>query len=293
MLKQAQGLIYLLIAMVLLQACKSREVLVPGYVHIKAPEFTVKSDGSQGAASEDFQDYWVFENGLLRGNYATPCEIPIQRNGKTPMTISVGIKRSGQEEERMIYPLVTSFKTEIDLKPNITDTIRPSFQYLPNTVFPFMENFDRNGVAFEYNPTYKKNGDTIIREKSPAAWDPNSFSGKVVLSEEGSILEIYSQVFKDLPRFTPVYFEMDYKNNVKFTIGVYITRSDGSVDQVPLFLAYESDGWKKLYLDLENEISPNPTGTFYRLFIRFSNNPEAPVTNPQIYIDNLKLVHLD
>lgn len=293
MFKYANGFLFLLISSLLFNACKSREVLVPGYIHVKEPVFTVKSDASQGAASQDFQDFWIFENGLLRGNYATPCEIPIQRNGKTPITISVGIKRSGQEEERVIYPLVTSYKTDIELKPNTTDTIRPEFQYLNNTVFPFLENFDRNGVAFEYNPSFKQNGDTIIREKSTAAWDPNSYSGKVILKEDGSILEIYSQVFKDLPRFTPIYFEMDYKNNVKFTIGLYVTKSDGSVDQVPMFLAYESDSWKKLYLDLENEISPNPSGTMYRLFIRFSNNLNAPISDPQIYIDNLKLVHLD
>ena len=267
--------------------------MVPSYLFAKPYTFTTKDDRSEGAASSDIKDYWIFENEYIRGSFGIPSDIPIQKNGKTPIRVSAGIRRSGQEEERMIYPLYTSYTTEVDLKPNQTDTIIPSFTYLENCVFKFMEDFDKNGVEYEYNPAFKQVGDTIIKEKSAASWSPDSYSGKVVLTHDNSILEIYSEVFKTLPKYSPMFFELDYKNNVPFTVGIYVTESDGTVDQVPLIVLKEKDTWNKLYFDLESEISSRPADTQYRIFLRFSNIIAAPIANPEVYIDNLKLIYLD
>jgi hypothetical protein len=278
---------------ILFSACKSKEVIVPSYLYAKPYTFTVKDDKSEGAASSDIKDYWIFENEIIRGSFGIPSDIPIQKSGKTPIRVSAGIRRSGQEEERMIYPLFNSYTTDVSLKVNQTDTIIPNFTYLENCVFKFMEDFDKNGVQFEYNPAFKQIGDTIIKEKSPSTWSQNSYSGKVVLNHDNSLLEIYSEVFKTLPKFTPMFFEIDYKNNVPFTIGVYATETDGTVNQVPLIVLKEKDTWNKLYFDLESEISSRPAGTEYRIFLRFSNILAAPIANPEVYIDNLKLIYLD
>ncbi len=266
------------ICVVLFSACKSKEVIVPSYLYAKPYTFTVKDDKSEGAASSDIKDYWIFENEIIRGSFGIPSDIPIQKSGKTPI---------------MIYPLFNSYTTNVDLKVNQTDTIIPNFTYLENCVFKFMEDFDKNGVQFEYNPAFKQIGDTIIKEKSSASWSQNSYSGKVVLNHDNSLLEIYSEVFKTLPKFTPMFFEIDYKNNVPFTIGIYATETDGTVNQVPLIVLKEKDTWNKLYFDLESEISSRPAGTEYRIFLRFSNILAAPIANPEVYIDNLKLIYLD
>jgi hypothetical protein len=274
-------------------ACKSKEVIVPSYLFAKPYTFTTNEDRSEGAATADVKDYWIFENEKILGSFGIPSDIPIQKSGKTPIRISAGIRRSGQEEERMIYPLYNSYITNVDLRVNQTDTIIPNFTYLDNCVFKFIEDFDKNGVQFEYNPSFKLAGDTIIREKGNKTWDKDSYSGKVVLKQDGSILEIYSEVFKSLPKFTPMFFEIDYKNNVPFTIGIYVTEIDGSVEQVPLIVLKEKDSWNKLYFDLESEISSRAAGTEFRIFLRFSNILSAPISNPEVYIDNLKLIHLD
>lgn len=267
--------------------------MVPGYLHLKAPIFTTKADGTQGINSSDFKDYWVFESGIFKGSYAIPSEFPIQKEGKTVVRIGAGIKHSGQDEQRMIYPLVKNYIDTVYFKPNQTDTLSPKFTYQDNAVFKLLEDFDKNGLALEFNPSFKVEGDTLIKYNGDDAFVKGNNSGKIILKHDSSILELYSPVLNNIPKFSPTYLELDYKNDLPFTVGMYATEIDGNVKQVPLIVLTPKDYWNKLYLDLESEIAYHPAGTQFRVFLRFSNNLTAPIQNPKMLIDNLKLIYLD
>ncbi len=273
--------------------CKTDQVMVPAYLHIKAPQFTTKADGTQGLNSSDFKDYWVFESGIFKGSYAIPSEFPLQKTGKAVIRIGAGIKKSGQEEQRLIYPIVKNFIDTIDFKPNQTDTISPEFSYQDNAVFKLMEDFDQNGFSLEFNPAFKIPGDTLIKYNGEDAFLKGNYSGKIVLANDSSIMELYTPVLNRLPKFTPTYLELDYRNDLPFTLGMYATEIDGSVKQIPLIVLTPKTKWNKLYLDLETEIAYYPLGTQFRFFLRFSNNFVAPVQNPKVLIDNFKLIYLD
>jgi len=282
-----------LLGILLFSQCKTDQAMVPGYLHIKSPQFNTKADGTQGYNSYDFKDYWVFESGIFKGSYAIPSEFPIQKEGKTVIRIGAGIKHSGQNEERMIYPLVKNFIDTVDFKPNQTDTIWPVFSYQDNAVFKLVEDFDKNGLSLEFNPVFKKDGDTLIKYNGDDAFVKGNNSGKIVLKQDSSILELYSPVLNNMPKFSPTYLEIDYKNDLPFTIGIYATEIDGSVKQIPLIVLTPKSQWNKLYLDLETEIAYHPIGTQFRIFLRFSNNLTSPVQNPSVLFDNLKLIYLD
>jgi len=285
---------YCLSLLLLLASCKTEEVQVPAYLYINGFKFTTKPDNSQGAASISETDVWLFQDGITKGVFGLPALIPIQTSGKTNLTFSPGIKRSGQDFERLIYRMYTSPTETRDLIAGKIDTFTPQITYVDNAKFALIEDFDGNGFAFEYNPTYKSNGDTILRVSGPGAWDETKNSGKVIIPD--TIVEIYSKVFKTLPRFTPLYFELDYKNNLPFMVGLYATEYDGSgnatVTQFPVVVINAKNKWSKFYIDLEQEITGKKYGTEFRLFLRFDRSPDFSL-DPQIFIDNLKLLYLE
>ncbi|MDP1727518.1 MAG: hypothetical protein Q8M15_12095 [Bacteroidota bacterium] len=283
------------IALMGLNACKTKEVMIPSYLYIKPAVFTTKADLSQGQASATINDIWVFENEVVRGNFALKTTIPIQREGQTTIRISPGIKHSGNSEQRVIYPMYTTFVKPVNLVPNQVDTLEPSFTYVENTVFPLKEDFESSGFAFEYNPQYKQTGDSIISDNGLDAWLPGKTSGKVVLNSgiDKTVLEIYSQVFKNLPRASPIYLEIDYKCNVPFVFGLYATDLTGNTSKIPVYVINEKSNWNKIYFNLDFEIASRPAGTSFRFFFQFRNSLENPVPSPNIWLDNIKIVYLD
>ncbi len=275
-------------------SCKTHEVIVPAYIYIKPTTLITKPDLTQGQPASSINDVWLFDNEKVRGNFAINSLVPIQRLGNTSIRISAGIKYSGQSEQRIIYPMYNSYSKNFDLKENQVDTVEATFTYVENCVFPLLEDFDGNGFAFEYNPQYKQNGDTITKDNGPLAYIQGKYSGKVELKSgvANSFLEIYSTTFKTWPKFVPFYLEMNYKCNIPITIGFYATY-DGVTSQYPIYVLKESANWNKLYLDLESEISQKDPGTDFRLFFRFVNPSNAPVVDPTIWLDNIKVLYLD
>ncbi len=282
------------IGLLSLFGCKvsDREVFLPAYVHVAKPIFKTPTDNSQGFPSAAINDLWVFDNEFVRGLHYIGSNVPIQKVGKTKIRFTAAVKSDGNLEKRVIYPMYTSFSKEIDLVQLETDTVEASFAYLSNTVFPFIEDFDGNGSRFEYNPSLKQVGDTIIKDKGIGAFVPGNFSGRIELksAEKNGILEVYSQVYTSWPRFTPFYFEMDYKANIPITVGLYATNSSGETKQFPMFISNPISQWNKMYINFEPEINKRGTGMQYRLFLRFS---KGTVANPEAWIDNLKIVYLD
>jgi hypothetical protein len=228
----------------------------------------------------------------VRGLHFIGANVPIQKVGKTKIRFTTAIKSDGNLEQRVIYPMYTSFSKEVDLVQLETDTVEATFTYLSNTVFPFIEDFDGNGSRFEYNPALKQVGDTIIKDKGEGAFTPGNFAGRIELksADPKGILEVYSQVYTSWPRFTPFYFEMDYKGNIPITVGLYATSSSGETKQFPMFITNPISQWNKIYINFEPEINKRGTGMQYRLFLRFS---KGSVPNPEAWIDNLKIVYLD
>lgn len=286
-------LVFLSVIILALAACVKREVMVPSYVYLKAPNLTTKSDNSQGTASALVEDLYVFANGESRGVMAVGSTIPLQLTGKNTIKIGAGVKLNGMAEMKVIYPMFNYYEQQMDLSAERTDTVKTNFTYVENTVFPLIEDYETNGFTMQYNPQFKLNGDTLVRDNSAEAWKPGTYSGKVMLNSGGSntILELYSNVYNNWPRFTPCFLEMDYKGNIPIMVGLYATDNQGVTKQYPIYVAYPKSGWNKLYFNLANEINKNVANTQYRIFLRFTN--ESNVSNPEAWIDNLKVLYLD
>ncbi len=283
---------FLFLVAIVLSSCKQKDVMIPSYLHLNASQLDTKTDKSQGYPSAKIDDYYVFSNGETRGVLAVNSTMPLQNIGKTRIIISPGIKYNGMTEQRAIYPMFNFYQKEIDLAAERVDTVKPVFTYVENTIFPIIEDYDKNGLEFEYNPQFKQIGDTIVKDNSSGAWLPGNYSGRIELKSAvtGSFLEIYSKVFSDWPVFTPFFLELDYKGNIPIVIGLYATNKNLETTRVRMFIANPKTNWNKLYLDLQSEISSRGANMQYRLFFTFS--PEG-VVNPEAWIDNVKVVYLD
>ncbi len=268
------------------------EVIIPSYIYLYPSLLVTKADNSQGDASARIEDYYVFQNGDIRGLFGVNARIPIQANGKNKIRVSPGIKYNGMAEQRIIYPMLNYYEYEFDLVQNKVDTIKPQFTFVENAVFPLIEDYDGSGLALEYNMATKQIGDTLLKDNSVKALNPGKFSGRVELksSISNSYLELYSKVFNNWPRFTPFYLELDYKGNIPIVIGMYATSQTGDVTKTPLYVLNPKENWNKLYLDMESDINRAGAGMQYRIFVSFS---KGSVSNPEAWIDNLKVIYLD
>jgi hypothetical protein len=286
-------IVYVSLLLVVLAACAKKEVMVPSYVYLKAPGLNTKADNSQGMASALVEDLYVFSNGETRGVMSVGSTIPLQNTGKTTVKIGAGIKLNGMAEQKAIYPMFNYYEQVLDLSAEKVDTIKTVFTYVENAIFPMIEDYETNGFELQYNPQYKLTGDTLVRDNSAAAWKPGTYSGRVMLNSPnaGTFMELYSNVYNNWPRFTPFFLEMDYKGNIPIIIGLYATDNQGVTKQFPIYVAYPKSGWNKLYFNLASEINLRDPNTQYRVFLRFSK--ESNVSNPEAWIDNLKVVYLD
>ena len=64
-------------------------------------------------------------------------------------------------------------------------------------------------------------------------------------------------------------------------------------DQYALVSINATSEWKKLYIDLGSVINGSPPATEMKVFLGIKSTAGNPfiTSNPEIYLDNLKLVH--
>jgi hypothetical protein len=165
---------------------------------------------------------------------------------------------------------------------------------------PWIEDFEDNALSLQKSGS-NSSEDTISITSKPEdvyAYDgtKNKYSGFVELPLGANIFENGSIEFFTLPRSgQEIYLEMNFKSNVEFTVGVYpITGSVVSgVPIVNLYSTADKSGelqWKKVYISLKEDVNNSEyIGAPFRIFINARTN--ASEIKPQIFIDNIKLVH--
>jgi len=256
-------------------------VPVPAYIYV--PSFTFQTDSiSQGSSYAKFTDMWISDGGQIVGSVGLPSLLPIQKQGQTDVRIDAGIILTGHDEQRAPYPLVGAYIETRNLKPGVTDTIKPVFKYHPNIDVKFIEDYDRIGSSFKVDPISYRPGDTVIKVNDNHALRPGSFSGKVVMAPGHQKLLLTSNTIYKAPGYgAPMYLEIDYSSNLTLDIGYVLRDTLHSVFQsVP---RYE---WRKVYVSYTNELK---AGESFLIYIAVFNPDNI---TPEVYFDNIKLLGL-
>ena len=98
----------------------------------------------------------------------------------------------------------------------------------------------------------------------------------------------------DLPGGGPVYLEVDYLNTNSIAFGLVAQNSTGVADQGPIVLMNRqepgSEVWKKIYIDLEENVSFEIFATSWEAYFVSVLDPENP-SSGFVYLDNIKIIH--
>lgn len=265
-------------------------VTVPAYISV--PYYTFQTDSlKEGSNYEKFSDMWISDGGLIVGAVGLPSLIPIQKHGLTEVRVDAGIIITGQDNQRASYPLIATHIENRELRPGVIDTFYPKFKYLPNIDVKFVEDYDRIGSSFKINPSYYVPGDSILKVNDQNALRPGRYSGKIQLDPSHQIMQLITNSEFQLPGYgSPVYLEIDYSSNLPLDIGYYYNDPlTGASPAQSVVQTFASNGWRKLYINLTNEISVRRVGTTYIIYIGIYNIENVV---PSVYIDNIKLLCL-
>lgn len=259
------------------------EATIPSYITINNITLTTNYN-EEGSASSNITDAWVFINDDLVGVYELPATFPILKEGDVELKVYAGIKDNGIAATRARYLLYDPHIEHINLVKEQTLVINPQVTYNSDVKFTWKEDFENASLSFLYHV----NSDTTIFKQNGTVKE-GSYSGKIILESSMNFFEATSVSYSNIPKNgTPVYFELDFKTNEPIVVGIY---HDG--DQYAKITLNVAENWKKIYINLTDLVNAPVNANDIKVFFGFQETANDPflTDNPEVYIDNLKLVH--
>ena len=96
--------------------------------------------------------------------------------------------------------------------------------------------------------------------------------------------------FDDVPQQgSPAYLELDYKNNTRCLIGLYINASSGATIEKGLVWVSPKENWHKIYVNLTETLTESVGAESFSLFIRMYRDFE--LEENKIDFDNIRIIH--
>jgi hypothetical protein len=293
---------YALVISFLIQSCEiiNPAEQIPFYLRIDSISFIDSSTTPPTITKPGVQkitDAWVFVDGEYQGTYELPTTLPIDKPaGNHRINISPGILTNGMNSDRRIYPFFTDYQININTVEGRIDTIVPKVSYYkdgpnypPEGAGQFPEGFEGAGTILKIGPSSKV--DTIIRTSDNNLVFDGNFSLLFELDATKDYVEFETAKSYSLPLFLrPVYVELNFRSDVNFTMGLYAENAlTGQVIVIPFITLLETEGeWKKVYLNLSNEIV-SYSGSKFKLWFNAKHNTN--LVKSQLLIDNLKIIY--
>ena len=265
-------------------ACKKDEVAIPTYFQINEIGFNDNINGE--TSTSKISDVWFYVNDQKQGIYEMPCTFPVIGDGTNNIKIFSGIKVNGISASRDIYPFYESYDTTLNFISDSILSLVPTTKYKQNLNF-YSEDFDGLGNNFDISI----NSDTNFISPFPtdSVYGELSNVGKVILQNPFLNFEATTFEIDDFPSAgSPVYIELDYKNNSTFIIGAYVNFSQ-SVIKKSIIAINPSEDWNKIYVNLTPTINESIGAQSLKVFISMLR-PES-MNSAELSIDNFKIIY--
>ena len=265
-------------------ACQKDEVAIPTYFQINEIGFYDNINGE--TSTSKISDVWFYVNDQKQGIYEMPCIFPVIGDGTNNIKIFSGIKVNGISASRDIYPFYESYDTTINFISDSILSLLPTTKYKQNLNF-YSEDFDGLGNNFDISI----NSDTnfISPFPSDSVYGELSNIGKVVLQDPFLNFEATTFEIDDFPSAgSPIYIELDYKNNSTFIIGAYVNFSQ-SVIKKSIIAINPSEDWNKIYVNLTPTINESIGAQSLKVFLSMLR-PES-MNSAELSIDNFKIIY--
>jgi hypothetical protein len=278
--------IWLISACLLVSSCEliNPDEPEPAFLHIESIEFT--SDvNTEGFPSSKFTDAWVYVENDLIGVFELPADIPVIAEGESEIIIFAGIKDDGISSTRQRYALVESYNATRTLIPGERDTLYPSVTYSNFNTFAILERFEVGNI---FSTTSLSEADMIITSNPPEVFE-GSRSAKIELTASENYFEAESETYNLPGGGTAVYLELDYRCNQPFDLWISFNASGSTISSYVLTMGSQEE-WNKIYINLTDEASATVNATNFRVV--FKALKSTTVETGEIYLDNIKLIHL-
>lgn len=296
-----ERILVLLIAVALvLTSCKENDPYegVPAFIRVDEAVIDIV-DPAQGTAVHNICDCWLSVGGSsisTVGIFEIPFEVPVLASGKVNIDIEPGIKFSGRDADRVVYPMLTNYSIDTVLTPNTTLKLTPHYSYRQGVNFIMMENFDHIGSKFEKADSSKYGFEVSTCEGS----EGNAMKIEIPKDDYSGYFECRTTDVYSLSNYGQTYLEISYKSNDVFCFGMFdVVESATATTGVRknIYVFYPTDGkWCSVYINLVEAInnSDSNCGQFQPFFTAIRADSISPAgQNTEIYIDNLKLLHLE
>ena len=287
-MKYLKSLLFILFIINLTACQKELEADRASYVTIESFNYNTNNNEtipfSNDFESINISDCWVTFNGQFIGAYEMPSKIPVHMSGNINARISPGIKVNGISSNRIIYPFYKEYEisTEINLDQNIE--LYPITEYRDN-----VDLDDLTGGDFEIGNILIA---TEFSDTIPITQTENVFQGNKSCAIYLDTTNHYFLI-KNIEPLTfqnyidDIFLELDFKSSIPFRVGL-ILNNDVSTRQEHMII-YESNDWKKLYLDLSPIIGLGGNLNNYNIY--FEADLPDEMSSGFVYLDNLKIVH--
>ena len=287
-MKYLKSLLIILFIITLTACQKELEADRASYVTIESFNYNTNNNEtipfSNDFESINISDCWVTFNGQFIGAYEMPSKIPVHMSGNINARISPGIKVNGISSNRIIYPFYKEYEisTEINLDQNIE--LYPITEYRDN-----VDLDDLTGGDFEIGNILIA---TEFSDTIPITQTENVFQGNkscaIYLDTTNHYFLIKNIEPLTFQNYTDdIFLELDFKSSIPFRVGL-ILNNDVSTRQEHMII-YESNDWKKLYLDLSPIIGLGGNLNNYNIY--FEADLPDEMSSGFVYLDNLKIVH--
>jgi len=275
-------IIYILLILIIVSCEDETTEGIPAYIKIDTINLIDSTDYNNNPTTNNITDAWVRINGVDKGIYELPANFPVLNHGNVDIKIYAGIKDNGIAAQRVNYPFYNSYSENIILKKDSITTIYPVVS-VKNNIGGQFDDFD-NSYSFNY--------DSCCFQRSPNGINGNY--GSITLTDSTLSTEIKYQdqslSFDDVPQQgSPTYLELDYKNNTRFLIGVYINFINSPTVEKGLIWVTPKEDWHKIYVNLTETLTEAVGAEDFTLFIRLSR--DYTLEENKVDFDNIRIIH--
>ncbi len=257
---------------------------IPSYLYIEDVELVTGLD--EGSNSEEITEVWVSVNSQLIGAFPLPATIPVLETGEQNITIFAGVIQNGTVGIRDIYPFYERIEVTTVLEPGKVDTIKPVTQYVDETVFVVIEDFETTNLISDEQDG---NINTKVITTTNEVFEGNR-SGHIILSGRDNLIEVGTNLFYEIDEISRAYIELDYKNDVTFEVGISGV-SNTYFEKFYKVGVLPSEDWKKIYIDFGNDMTSMISNSAKEFQVVLRALHTDTTTTANIYLDNIKLMY--
>lgn len=276
-------LLYLIlsVSLFLVVSCNKEKLKSPtaSFIYVGHPTVNVTSSFAQGTNSHKITETWIYVNGQYIGAFPLGGVIPIVATGNAQILMYGGIKNNGIAATRVPYAMYAGYEFTQNFEPGKTYTINPVYNYISGAQFHLLENFESSGVLFT---AAGDSAFSLTTDPSKVFEGLKSLQMGMSDAKPTTAIKTSGHITTFPQNSSTAYLEMNYKCNQS----IVVTMIAGDTEERSVITLNKTDGWNKIYIKLSEAVYTQPVYSYYDLVIKATKE----VANPEIYIDNIKII---